>query len=351
MKNWTLSLLALTTLCLCFPSSSSADDVLDAFKNHISESDSFSADQKSNAMQAIQDFADSPSDAITEGLIAVTPDYAAAVEASDGDDIERTVNLLGKHTDSPNPFLAADASFYLARSLMNVERYEEAIPLLSKLTVGDLGDKSAHAGNAQFYLGVAQAGMLQTKEAIESFMEFLQFNPDAPERLRVAAWRRVQELRTINDGKMEDIYQRMDYSRRRLKLEESGDETQTEQKKIVDMLAKLIKEQEKKESSSNKSQSKAQKKQQQQPQQQQQQQQQQQSDQKQKGKSQKGGQSSNPNGQAVKKAYDNGPAAPWSRLRERSRDAANTAIKDKLPPSYRDLVEKYFEKANGDSKK
>lgn len=341
-----IKFVALAVLLCCNTLLAGSNDIVDAFKSHIDETVA-DAGVKSKALSAINEYADSPTDAITEGLIAINPEYAAAVEASDGDDLGLTMQLLGNFAESDDEFLAADASFYLARAMMNDERYEAAIPLLSKLTT-DLGDKSAHAGNAQFYLGVAQAGLLQSKQAIESFMEFLQFNPDAPERLRVAAWRRVQELRAINDGKMEDVYQRMDYSRRRLKLQESGDETQTEQKKIVDMLAKLIKEQEKKESSSSKSKSKAQQKKQQQ--QQQQQQKQAQNQKKQQSKSQQGGTSSNPNGKVVQKDYNNGPTAPWSRLRERSRDAANTAIKDKLPERYRDIVEKYYEKANGDQK-
>lgn len=337
----------LAVLLCCNSLLACPNEIVDSFKQHLNDSVA-SADLKSKALAAVNEYADSPTDAITEGLIALQPEYATAVEASDGDDTARTIQLLGQFADSSDEFLAADASFYLARALMNDERYEAAIPLLFKLTAGDLSDKSAHAGNAQFYMGVAQAGLLDSANAIQSFMEFLQFNPDAPERLRVAAWRRVQELRAINEGKMEDIYQRMDFSRRRLKLQESGDETQTEQKKIVDMLAKLIKEQEKKESSSGKSKSKAQKKQEQK--QQGQQQQQAQNQQKQQGKSQQGGTSSNPNGKVVKKDYNNGPTAPWSRLRERSRDAANTAIKDKLPERYRDIVEKYYERANSDQK-
>ena len=68
-------------------------------------------------------------------------------------------------------------------------------------------------------------------------------------------------------------------------------------------------------------------------------------------KSSKPGQSSNPNGMAVDKSYDDSPASPWSRLRERSRDPANNAVKDKLPARYRDIVEKYYEAANGNSGK
>jgi len=67
------------------------------------------------------------------------------------------------------------------------------------------------------------------------------------------------------------------------------------------------------------------------------------------GKGQKGGSSSNPNGKVVK-TYDDSPASPWSRLRDRLRDPANNAVKEKLPARYRDIVEKYRAAADGESK-
>jgi hypothetical protein len=114
-----------------------------------------------------------------------------------------------------------------------------------------MGEFSVHRSKAQYFIGVAQAGLLKNQEAVQSFMNFLSFNPDAPERLRVSAYRQVQQIQSIKEGKLDDVYQRMDYSRRRLTLKETGDQTQVEQDKIVNMLTKLIKEEEKKECSSN----------------------------------------------------------------------------------------------------
>lgn len=112
------------------------------------------------------------------------------------------------------------------------------------------------------------------------------------------------------------------------------------------MLNKLIKEEEKKEASSSASSSKKPK-----PKDQGQKDKQAQKPKSPKpSKSQQGGSSSNPNGQAVVKTYDDSPASPWSRLRDRSRDPANNAVKEKLPARYRDIVERYMEAANGEKK-
>ena len=224
--------------------------VVDSFLQHVDALDQVGGEIKSNVKSAMQSFGDAPQDALTEGLTIVYPDYGTAIESSDNDDSVRALELLGPLADSKDQFLAADANFYLARTLMNSERFEEALPRLKKLT-GELADFTVHQGDSQYFIGVAQAGMLQNTDAIQSFMEFLQFNPDAPERLRVSAWRQVQQLQAIQEGKLSDVHHHMDFSRRRLELTDTGDSTQKEQDEIVKMLATLIQQQEKKECNSS----------------------------------------------------------------------------------------------------
>ncbi len=348
LRRWiygvSLSLSLGLVLTLVSSATAQGDDLLGAFRKHISDQAGLSQDVRDKALQAVAEFAESPADAITEALIVMYPAYGDAVAASDDDNVQDSLRLLQPMVESTDRFLAADASFYLARALMNDEQFEQALPLLNRLS-DDLESSSAHGASASFYRGVALAGLLKNEEAIEALMQFLHFYPDAPERLRVSAWRQVQQLQAVKEGQLSDVSRRMDFSRRRLELNEPDQVTQEQQKKIVEMLAKLIKEQEKKECSSSKSSSKNTK------QQQQQQQQQQQASKPKNNKSQKGGSSSNPNGSVVEKSYDDGPASPWSRLRDRSRDPANNAIKERLPAKYRDIVEKYYEKANGNDKR
>ncbi len=323
------------------------DAVADEFEQHLAsvEVDDAQRDSAVAKFNSLKD--ESPADAVSESLLVLYPEYLEAIESADDSD---DTNGLGRIATSDDPFLAADASFYYARSLMNQERYEQALPLLEE--VRRQSQFSVRAGEAQYFIAVARAGMLQNAEAIESFLEFIQMNEDAPERLRVSAWRQVQELTAIEmqEGQLADVRQRMDFSRRRLQLEDTGESTQEEQDKIVSMLNRMIKEQEKKEASSS-SKSKNTKKQQEKQQQQQQQQQDGEKQEQKPGESQKGGSSSNANGQAEIRQFDNSDQSPWSRLRDRSRDPANNAIKDKLPARYRDLVERYIEEVNGTAEK
>ena len=348
LAGWRVMMVALLCGALCAPLASagvlqeSSADPIDAFIEHLNGVE-VDQQEKAEIIQETKDLAADPYtrvDAITIALGRLYPEYKDAVEASFSGDSDSAVTKLQAYVDADDKFLAADASFFLARNLMNEQRFEEALPLLEKLS-GELTGHSLQADNALYFAGVAQAGLLKNTEAMESFSKFLEQANDAPERLRVSAWRQIQQLQMIREGQLEDVHQRMVFSENRLKQQKSGDVTQEQQDKIVKMLAKLIKEQEQKECSNCKSNcNKPGEKQANKPSQGQGQQQS-------AGKSQQGGSSSNPNG-VVRRQFDDGPASPWSRLRDRSRDAANTAIKEKLPAKYRDIVENYYSKARGD---
>jgi hypothetical protein len=314
------------------------DDLVQAFVNHVESLSNLDETKKREALAALRE--DSPT-TITDALSIIYPQFAKGIEATDSDDIEQSSNLLLPLTKSNDSFLAANASFYLARTWMNHERFEQAISLLNPL-IGDLAGFSVYSAESLYYLGVAEAGLLRRDEAIGKFIAFLQTYPDAPERLRVSAWRQAQELQAIQDGQLSDVHRHMDYSRRRLEQRDTGEQTQEKQDRIVNMLAKLIKEEEKKElNSSSKSSSKNK------PQPKENAQAPKPSEASQPNNSQEGGSSSIANGDVIQKTYDDSPASPWSRLRDRSRDPANNAIKEKLPARYRDIVEKYYEAANG----
>ena len=318
--------------------------ILDSFLAHIDQLESV-ADRRDAIKQSVIELDDSAADAITEGLILIYPQYISAVEASDEDEMDEAIELLTPMIDSEDSFLAADSTFFLARTYMNHERYEDAIVHLERLA-GDLGKYSAHQGPARYFLGLAQAGLLQKDEAFQSFIKFLKESPDAPERMRVSAWRQAQNIQKIEDGKLEDIYRRMDFSRRRLQQQKTDQSTQDQQDKIVMMLNKLIKEAEKKEASSSPSNTK--KPQDQKPKPGQQAGKKPQAPKPSPSKSNQNKNGGQPNGTAVLKNYDDSPASPWSRLRDRSRDPANNAVKEKLPARYRDIVERYMEAANGE---
>jgi len=147
---------------------------------------------------------------------------------------------------------AQDAGKYAeARELMNQENYEAALPILEKLTTSDSATKADFAGEALFMKGVCHANLLDRKNAVATFERFLDENPDASERLRVGAEHQLAELELVADGSLLDVQARMDFSRRRLALEDSGESTQEQQTKIVSLLDGLIAQAEQKEKKGN----------------------------------------------------------------------------------------------------
>lgn len=313
--------------------------VWEQLKAHIEQSGEYPGEAKAAAIGLLDAGGDG---AISRALAEVHPEYARAVAAADGGDLKTAVELLEPFAaGQEKKWLAADATWYLARTLMNSERFEDAVPRLEQLT-GNMSENSAHLAEANYYIAACHAGMLQTDLAVHAFSAFLEQFPEASERLRVSAWRQLQELQESADPAMTAVTTRMEYSRRRLDISESGGQTQTEQDRIVKLLAEMIQEQQKKECSSgscSKSGTKPQP----------QQQAQKQGAPQKPSQSNKGGMSNVANGEAVEKSFDNGDASPWSRLRDRSRDAANSAIKEKLPVRYREIVERYNDAVSGNS--
>ena len=316
-----------------------AQAVLQRLAERITQASDATPEAKGAALRAIEAGQANPTEAITAALAALHPSYAAALAEVDA---ARGLAGLQALASSNDPFLAADAAYYQARMLLGLEDAERALPLLDGVA-GPQRDVSGQVAAAEYFRGVAQAMMLRNRDAVESFSRFLQQHADAPERLRVSAWQQIQELATIEDGQLGDARQRMDFSRRKLQLQDSGDQTQDQQGKIVSILNKLIVEQEKRECSSCNSsknckdpsdgQARCSGKPSNEPQ---------------PNASQQGGSSNNPNGVA-ERTYSDGPASPWSRLRDRARDPAYSAIKDQLPARYRDIVDRYTEKAQGQS--
>lgn len=303
------------------------------------------AELKARALEAIEAVAAEPdarSMAVTEALRELSPEFRDALQALVDEDLSTATTGLSKLESSENPHLAADAAFFHARALFMQERYEDAAVLLDKVLKTDTA-AALHRGEAQFLKAIAESQTLDYTKAIASLEAFVKDNPTAPERLLFGAQRQIEQLRLVEEGKLSDVQMRMDFSRRRLGLFDSGEGTRNEQKKIVTMLEKLIKEAEDQESQgkgSGKGKGKGRQK----------------SEgegegegegQGDKGKGSKGGESGGGSQQidenTVQKMLRKGPQSPWSKLRDKERDPVFSAIKEKFPGRYEKLIEQYYQ--------
>jgi tetratricopeptide (TPR) repeat protein len=220
------------------------DKVLDGFLKSVADDKSLD-EAKRRAVQTLVESQRSDADrrvtSITDALAAVNDEFRGALSALATEDVKTAVTALEKLAASTDEYLAAESAYFLARAHVIEEKCELALPILEKLT-NKLADRSMYAGDAQFLLGMCHAQLLDRRQAISALEKFLKDHPDAPERLRVGAFRQVEEMKGLREGSLVDVQDRMGYSRRKLQLEDSGQKTRSEQDKIIAMLDILIKE-------------------------------------------------------------------------------------------------------------
>jgi hypothetical protein len=312
--------------------------VLDEFAAAVQTSESATVEQKRIVAELVKQLRDTPDDsaaAIPEALRVLYPEFKEALTALGENNFGAAIVGLTKLRDSGDPYLAAHASYFLARAYLLDERYEEALPLVTDLQ-GRWADKTASGGEIAILRGIAEVAMLRHQEAVASLERYLADYPDAPERMRAAALRQLEQLTHFQEGSLSDVHLRMDFSRRKLTLADTGRETRHQQDQIVEILARLIKEAEEAECNCRGGGS---------------------------GKGQRQGKAGEFAGQAqgqgaqggnsggrsqgidsdtLKRLHRGAPQSPWSQLRDKDRDPVYSAIKERFPARYQQLVEQYY---------
>lgn len=313
-----------------------AKKIRQAFMDHIAASAAISPEHKELVAELVRSqTSGSSGELISQSLRMIYPEFDKAMRLLGEEQTDQAIGLLDGLAGQADPFLQSYAVFYKARALSMQERYEDALPLLEKLTTEQL-DRTLHSGEAMFLKAAALAQTLDRKGAIRTLRDFLKHYPDAPERMRVGGQQMLDDLSYLESGSIVDVQDRMDYSRRRLDIEQSGDKTQQEQGRIVAMIDKLIKDAEDKENSGGG------------------------------GGSSGGGQGSQP-GQGGNPSGNNTPGGPadqssitpgqarigdlgrvirgsesWGEARQREREEVIAAIKARYPDRYQELVEQYY---------
>ena len=321
--------------------------VRQGFAAHVAASDLYTAEQKQQIAQLVELVEKSPEDAgsmVSAGLMVLYPKFESAVTDIASDKLDRAVTALKTMVEAKDEYLAANAQYYLARAYAIDERYEEALPLLQTLTKTG-ADKTQHLGEATFLRGVCEVETLQRKEALKTLKSFVEKFPNSSERLLIGAMHMIDELAFMEDGTMADVQDRMDYSRRRLDIAESGKRTQDEQNRIIKILDKLIEEAEKKEQQGQGSGSGN-------------------------GSGQGPGQGGNPSGNGIPGGPANQSTAPvgqarmgalhrgasgnaeesWGEARDREREEVLNAIKARYPDRYREMIEQYYRSLQEESR-
>ena len=223
--------------------------VVAAFLKAVEADAAFEAPAKADArriVEAARGDAEALPDALAAAVGRLHPALASGLGALLAEDTAAALATLKPLEESPDAYLAAHAAYFEGRALVLDERYEEALAPLAKVA-GPWIEKTLFAGDSLFLVGLCQGRLLRRPAALRVLQDFLKHYPEAPERMRVGADHVARLIQAIQEGSLSDVQDRMDDSRRRLKLERSGKPTQERQERIIAMLDKLIKEAEERE--------------------------------------------------------------------------------------------------------
>lgn len=261
--------------------------------------------------------------ALSAVLGRLSPEYAAGLRALADEEFATAREKFRPLVESPNPFLSADARFLVARTFVAEERHEDALAQLVDL-LDQHGDDTVRQGEAWFLRGQAAAAVLNRSQARRALKRFLRNYPEASQRDRNRAETLLADLEEAEFDLLTDIHAKMDYSRRRLHLTDTGRQTQEVQENVVALLTELIDELEKK--CGNCQGCKC-------------------SGSKPGGSGQGGASPGNSSGtsQSARITERTGPRSAWVDLSQRVDDPkAFSGAKEQLPLQYRTLIEQYY---------
>ena len=322
-------------LCLVFCSFSvvfadKSEETLDEFMSHVQEQEGFSDEDKQRIQTLVETLREDEAirdTVITEALRRMHSEFHQAIRGLADIDTESAMRQLMELTQSEDPYLAADATFFLARGYIQQENYESALPLLRRVT-GKMKSHTLRQAEALFFQASAEMQALDHGAALNSLGRFEAQRLSTNPRMRAEASAMRFQLEQNQEGSLPDVASHMGFSRRKLGLSDPGADTQDVQDKIVTMLDVLIAQAEEQEQQQSKSQGQGQGQAQgNQP-------------------GQKPGQGAMPIPDPKTNAFDrpdlNAKRSEWDNPRERERRAeALNALKDRFPARYQQLIEQY----------
>jgi outer membrane protein assembly factor BamD (BamD/ComL family) len=266
------------------------------------------------------------SDLIPNCLVLMNREYANGLTSFGREKMKMAEKYFDSIKPEGNPYLKAYQLYYLARVNIILDNYERAEEILNDFLKSNL-NYSTHQVDGFFLLAVCYYNQFKRDKSRALLLEFEKRFPDAPERMLVGAYQLLNKIDYFEEGSVVDVEERMEYSRRKLKMEDIDKPAQDNQEKIVTLLDKLIKEAQQSEQN-------------------------QRDKNKRKGKAGKGNpdrpaeESEAPEGESkignLKKINRGNKEDQWGKERDKEREKIMNDLKEKFPERYRELIEQYY---------
>lgn len=218
-----------------------------------------------------------------------------------------------------DPLVSTNLRLLLGRSLAQGNYVDEALQQLDGLKPSDVLDPAS----LLFYQSIVYHRLVQREKGLEAIDQLLENEDKLPQRYSTLARLMQTDLMQLKDGSLDDVSRHMKDVQRRLELGRSGSKVREVEDEVIEMLDKLIKEEEDKQSKANQAMAGASR-----------------------SPSNPADQSMIPGGKinAPGKVHKRsiGDSAGWGELPPKEREAALQEISREFPAHYREVVEEYF---------
>lgn len=273
---------------------------------------------------------------VPDALALLYPGFREVLAAFDDgrfDDAARAADPLRKSADA---FLAANADYYFARSLVERGQMEEAEAALVALSPQDAAhaDRTPYAAHLWFLKAFAQASNLHFDLALRTLGQLRSDYADAPESVLVGARQLQLELERRTPESLDEVARLMGYAAARLHVRDREPRVRERQEEAIRLLDRLIQEMEQQEQQSGSGKGGARPG---------------------SGKK-KSGTPQQPNAPAEESSAPDGgarigdlhgapkadPADMWGKLPAAEREKILQSLRERFPSRYRQLVEQYY---------
>ena len=326
-------LVAVVSVISCDAALFAADIPVDHFLRQIEQNATLPADARELIKRQWADCDDCDAEEfLTQALAVISPKFRDGLDAYDADQYTQSAAIMHELIADADPFVAVHAAVYEIKALVALERMLEAGARLADLSASPhkVDTYSYFQPEVDFLRAYSMLADLRYEEAESALKRFLLDHADASARLTIAARQMLMELANREPEKLGDVVDLMDFSGKRLKSEDAGEPVRTRQQRILELLDKLIKDEEEKEKQSSSSSSGG------------------------SGSGTPNNSPSNPMQQSqlpggapeagqLRAARRASPGEAWGAMPPAERERVLQALRGTFPTRYRQLVEQYYE--------
>lgn len=167
------------------------------------------------------------------------PKFDEAVTAAEDEDPKAALLLAKVLVETKSPLLQAHVRYHMARLFLASDDPERSIDVLNEY----LGQNLNHSpldGEAAYFYAQSLAEIPMIDAAIPRFHAFLEWFPDASERLRSAAHQRLLELELQKESRLHMLADGMKKTTRDLRKKKTDKPVQLDQEGYLEELDELI---------------------------------------------------------------------------------------------------------------